>query len=91
MIEAKFYKEQEKLEELLNGKSKFYGWMEEVKTDSQKINKEGIVIFKYNRTPYYVGIFAETSIPNIKYMQLPNGYKICYLEDLLACVDWWTI
>lgn len=81
----------EKWDLLLSGKSQIYGWLEEVRIDAQKINKEGLVIFKYNRSAYFVAMDKNITpfVPNI--ILLPDGTKICYLEDLLKNPEWWII
>jgi hypothetical protein len=91
VIEAKAYKEAERLELLLNGKSKIYGWLEEVKIDSEKVNKEGIVIFKFNNTPYYVAVNPEIQLPPVQILILPTGDKVCHLKDLLQYKEFWEL
>lgn len=89
VIEAKFYKEMEKWDLLLSGKSQIYEWLEEVRIDAEKINKQGLVIFKYNRSPYYVAGSKDVLFFTPNVILLPNGSKICYLDDLLKDPEWW--
>lgn len=90
VIEAKFYKDAEKMEHLLNGKSKIYSWMEEVLTDAEKVqDKEGIVICKWNNTPHYAAVTKDTILPDINKIVLINGIQVCYLSELLKFKDFW--
>lgn len=91
VIESKSYKEAEKLEVLLNGKSNIYKWLEEVRIDAEKIHKEGIVIFKWNNTPYYCAVHRQIPLPVERILTLPTGDKICHLLDLLAVPSFWEI
>lgn len=91
-IEAKAYKEAERLEVLLNGKSKIYEWLEEVRIDSEKVDKEGIIIFKWNNTPYYVGVNPLIRLPTpVRTLILPTGDKVCHLKELLQYPAFWEL
>jgi hypothetical protein len=90
-IEVKHYKDAEKMEVLLNRKSKVYGWLEEVAIDCFKVNKEGIVIFKFNNTPYYVAVNKNIELPPVDFILLPTGDKVCHLLPLLEHKDFWII
>lgn len=90
VVESKSYKDAEKLEVLLNGKSKIYGWLEEVNIDCVKVQKEPILIFKWNQTPLYCAFNPEMELPEgVKFLTLPSGNKICHLLDLLQYKDFW--
>jgi hypothetical protein len=88
-IEAKHYKEADKLELLLNGKSNIYKWIEQATTDGNKVNKPSLVIFKYNNTPFYVAAPQNIELPVDRILILPTGHQLCYLEDLLKEKDFW--
>jgi hypothetical protein len=89
VIEAKAYKESDKLEQLLNGKSKIYSWIEQVKNDAVKVNKDWIVIYKFNATPFYCAVSPLIELPVDTILTLPSGDKICYLNDLLKFPTFW--
>jgi hypothetical protein len=91
VIEAKAYKDAEKLEVFLNKKSKVYLWLEEVRIDAEKISKEGMVIFKFNNTPFYVAVNKEIQLPPVDFILLPTGDKICHLLSLLEYKSFWVI
>ena len=90
IVECKAYKDADKLEALLSGSSNIYAWMQEVLTDCVKVNKEGIVIFKWNNTPIYAAVTPQTGLPqDIKRIILNNGIMVCHLDDLLKVTDFW--
>ena len=92
VVEAKAYKESDKLEQLLNGKSKIYSWLEQVKGDALKVGKEGIVIFKFNATPYYVAIPKGVNTPEIEpSILLPTRDRLVYLTEMLKCKELWDL
>ena len=88
VIEAKAYKAADSFDSLFTGKNKIYGWLDEVSVDCVKINKPGIVIFKFNNTPYYCAVRHDIVLP-ISYMTLPSGDKVCYLMELLKYKNFW--
>lgn len=89
-VECKAYKDPDKLENLLHGNSNIYGWMEEVLVDCEKVNKEGIVIFKWNNTPIYTAVTKDVILPEgVKRIILTNGIQVSHLEELLAHKDFW--
>lgn len=90
-IESKNYKDTETLESLFNPTSRIFIWLNEVEIDSKKIEKEGIVLFKFNRTPYYAAVNKNIELPSIKYITLWEGTKVCHLDDLLQHKDFWLV
>lgn len=92
IIECKSYKDADKLENLLHGNSNIYGWMNEVLVDCAKVNKDGIVIFKWNNTPIYAAVTSEIELPiDVPRVVLINGIQVCHLDKLLAFQDFWFI
>lgn len=91
VIECKFYRDAEKLEVLLNGKSNIYKWLTEVLIDAEKVEgKTGILIFKWNQTPVYCAVAAETVLPDsINKITIQQNIQICHLDDLLKFTDFW--
>jgi hypothetical protein len=88
-IESKHYKDIDTLEHLFNN-SNIYKWLDEVNVDAVKIDKDGIVIFKFNRSPYYAAVSKDLDFPaGIKHIVLPNGSKVCHLDILLTLFDFW--
>lgn len=90
IVECKAYKDAEKVEHLLSGSSNIYKWMEEVLTDCAKVNKEGIVIFKWNNTPIYTAVTKDVILPtDTDRIILTNGIQVAHLDSLLKYLDFW--
>ena len=90
IVECKAYKDSDKLEGLLSGSSNIYEWMKEVLVDCVKVNKDGIVIFKWNNTPIYVAVTKDIILPeNLRRIILVNGIQVAYFEDLVQFKDFW--
>lgn len=93
-IECKFYKSVETLQNLFEN-SKIKGWFEESEIDSKKINKEPIVIFKFNYTDIYVVLLSTVELPYIpeKLLKLKinenKEIQILKLDELLKYPNWW--
>lgn len=88
VIEAKHYKTPDSFDSLFTGKHNVYQWLNEVSTDCVKIGKEGIVIFKWNNTPYYCAVRNHIELP-CEHLILPTGDKICYFTSLIKFKDFW--
>lgn len=91
-IECKFYKDCENFYQLLNGKSKIFGWLEESRVDAAKLGVEPILIFRFNLTDDFVAVDKGTELPSgTPAVVLPNGDKIALLRDLMKPEhrDWW--
>jgi len=91
VVECKFYKDPEKMEMLLNGKSKIYGWLQEVLIDAKKVEgKTGIVIFKWNLTPIYCAVSAGTQLPEcINKIVIQQNIQVCHFDELLKHREFW--
>ncbi len=88
-IECKAYKDAERMEALFET-SNIYAWLEEVKIDAAKIDKLGIVIFKFNNTPIYCATEKHVELPSgVKFITLLNGEKVCHFDDLLKHHSFW--
>jgi hypothetical protein len=88
VVECKHYKTPDSFDSLFTGKHSIYGWLTEVSTDCVKIGKKGIVICKWNGTPFFCAVRPEIELP-CPFLTLPSGDKICYLNDLLVFKDFW--
>jgi hypothetical protein len=90
VIENKCYKDAEKLEVLLNGKTNILKWLEEANIDCVKVEKEACLTFKWNNTPVYCAFNKGLELPEeVNRLTLPNGVKVCHLLDLLQYKDFW--
>jgi hypothetical protein len=90
VVECKHYKTPDSFDSIFTGKHSIYGWLEEVAIDCVKLDKQGIVIFKWNNTPYYAAVSSNINLPISKFLTLPSGDKICLLSDLLPFRDFWV-
>lgn len=89
VVECKFYKEAERMEALFET-SKIYTWIKEAAVDAAKVDKRGILIFKFNNTPQYVAVEPDIFLPiDVKRIILPTGIQICHLEDLIKHREFW--
>lgn len=88
VVEAKAYKEAERVHKLLDT-SIIYKWMEEIREDAKKVNKEPILIFKWNNTPYMAAVNQTIVLPVDNLVAINNGIQFCLLEDLLPIKDFW--
>lgn len=62
-------------------------WLMESEVDAVKIDKPGILICKWNRTPLFVAYRG--NLPTDKKILLPNGVQICKIEDILDVKEFW--
>lgn len=89
VVECKFYKESERMEALF-GTSHIYGWMKEAAVDAAKVDKRGVLIFKFNNTPIYAAVEADIEYPtNVKFITILEGIKVCHFEDLMVHPSFW--
>jgi len=100
-IECKFYATPDGFTSLASGTANLYKWFEEAVQDASKINKNPMLIFKWNRTPIYVAVdtFKDESLGKstplftiLTYGE--NGGKaraldIWLLDDLLKTPAFW--
>lgn len=91
-VECKSYKESDSFETMVGGNACIFGWMNESIIDAQKTGKKPIIIFKWNRTPTYVGVLRADSPGSEKLTLEQNGLRIdvFYLDDLLANRAFWV-
>lgn len=66
-LECKFYKDCDNLEHIFHN-TKIKGWMEQAITDSEKLGKKPLLIFKFNRTDTYCAIPVNDTL----YFKLPD-------------------
>lgn len=89
VVECKFYKDAERMEALFET-SHIYSWLEEAKTDAKKVDKIGILVFKFNNTSIYAAVDADVALPaGVKHITLVNGIKVCMFLDLVKYHSFW--
>ena len=91
-IECKSYKTQDPFTSLVSGTSNLFKWMQESITDSKKINRCPMLIFKWNQTPIFCAVLTKDSNDAKSRVSISqNGLKleIFYLDDLLEDNSFW--
>jgi len=100
-IECKFYATPDGFTSLASGTANLYKWFEEAVVDAAKVNKNPMLIFKWNHTPIYVAVdtFKDESLgkstPLFTILTYgDNGGKaraldIWLLDDLLKIPAFW--
>lgn len=90
VIEAKAYKESDKVHHLLDPSSTIYRWMDEARADAIKLELEPMLIFKWNNTPRMVCVENTVQIPSgVSVIRLLNNIQLAVLEDLLEHKSFW--
>lgn len=94
-IECKSYATPDNFTSMVSGSANVYKWFEESVIDSAKINRQPVLIFKWNNTPTFVAVLARTMegmvIPSLTIHR--QGFKdldIYELEELLKFPDFWV-
>jgi hypothetical protein len=94
-VECKFYATVDTFNHLFAGTSNIYKWFEESVTDSAKVGKKPILIWKWNHSPIYVAIedTGEFDIQpqfKIHQAQSPRPLAIYAFDELLKNPDFWV-
>ncbi len=97
-IECKFYKTPDSFTALTAGTANIFKWYKEAVDDAAKVNKNPLLIFKWNRTPIFVAFDTNHKecpssqlkplLTLLKYDQ-PVALDIYHLEDLLKDTNFW--
>lgn len=93
-VECKSYAEADNFTSLVSGSANVFKWFEESVVDSEKIVREPILIFKWNRTPIFVAVLARTMeglvTPQLTLSRPGRSLDIYELEELLKHPDFWV-
>lgn len=96
-LECKFYRDIDNLEHLLD-KTRIIGWYLEAVTDSAKIQKQPLLIFKFNRASTFCAIETKYDLPStLKSKVVLHRHEqetaielaIFLLDEALLDVNWW--
>ena len=94
-IECKSYATADNFTSLASGSANLYKWFEESVIDSAKVDREPVLIFKWNHTPIFVAVLARTMegmvTPSMTIR--PKDFRdldIYELEELLKFPDFWV-
>jgi len=95
-IECKSYAKSDSFETMVAGNSNIFKWFAESAVDAEKTKKRPILIFKWNHTPIYVAIDANSPYmstiktkPRLVLTQGTTSLGVYYLDDLLQVTDFW--
>lgn len=103
-IECKFYATQDPFTALVAGTANLFKWFEEAVIDASKVDKDPMLIFKWNRTPVFVAVdtmetksgYTTLTSKGIKprltlltYGESARSLDIYYLDDLLSVHEFW--
>lgn len=89
-VECKFYQSTDTFVTLMNGNAKVFKWMQESIEDAKKIDKTPMIIFKWNRTPIYVGVLSGTFgiVPRLTMVQDLLSVDLFELDQLNDKIFW---
>ncbi len=93
--ECKSYAEADNFTSLVSGSANVFKWFAESIVDSAKINREPILIFKWNRTSIFVAVKSGTSSPIKAKLSIASHLDIPSLDiydfdDLLKYPEFWV-
>lgn len=103
-IECKFYAKQDPFTSLAAGTATLFKWFQEAVDDAAKVDRDPMLIFKWNHTPIFVAVDAMNSrqdhavltergikprLTLLTYGEGRQGIDIYYLDDLLPVQEFW--
>lgn len=91
-VECKTYKEPDGWVTLVAGNANIFKWMQESIDDAVKIEKLPMIVFKWNRTPIFVGVTSPITghTPALTLNQKGMTIDVYYLDDLLKDKSVWV-
>lgn len=93
-IECKSYATADNFTALALGKANVYKWFEESVVDAVKVNREPVLIFKWNQTPVFVAVIARTmegvTKPIMTIHRESRSLDIYELDELLKFPEFWV-
>lgn len=93
-IECKSYATADNFTSLVSGSANIYKWFGESVVDSAKIERDPVLIFKWNHTPIFVAVHARTMEglvePKLTIRQGNYSLDIYEFEELLKFPTFWT-
>lgn len=103
-IECKFYATQDPFTSLMSGTANIFKWFQEAVDDAAKVDKNPMLIFKWNRTDIFAAVdttgnkadYTALSTLDIKprltllrYGDNKQALDLYYLDDLLPATGFW--
>jgi hypothetical protein len=89
-IECKAYKTPDSFPQLVSGTANVFKWIKEAETDAAKINRNPVLIFKWNNINILVATFIPTPCVMLS-LEIPNERKIyvSYFDELIKHPEFW--
>lgn len=91
-VECKAYATPDNFVSLVSGTANVFKWFSESVVDSAKIERQPILIFKWNATKIFVAVHAGTWSPIAPSLSISSSHgklDIYLLDDLLPHPDFW--
>lgn len=103
-IECKFYSTQDPFTSLVSNTANIFKWFKEAQDDASKIDKNPMLIWKWNHTPIFVGVDTTSSkadytilssrgikprLTLLTYGDTAGAIDVYYLDDLLPATGFW--
>lgn len=91
-VECKFYATADNFTSLASGTANLFKWFQESITDSAKIGREPVLIFKWNRTPTFVATLSGTR-SNQPLLSIKNSdlcLDIYDFDEVLKDQEFWV-
>lgn len=93
-VECKAYATADNFTSLASGSANVYKWFEESVIDAAKVDREPVLIFKWNHTPVFVAVLARTMEgmvkPNMSIQREGRHLDIYELDELLKHPAFWV-
>lgn len=91
-IECKSYKTPDNFTALVSGNACFFKWFEEACVDAFKINKQPMLIWKFNHTPVFAAVLHNpNSLVKPRFSIIQSRHiDVFELDELLAVREFWT-
>ena len=103
-LECKFYASQDPFTSLVANTANLFKWFKEAVDDASKVDKQPMLVFKWNHTPIFVAVAAAPSELQASLVargihprltlhthgEGATGIHIYYLDDLLPVQEFWS-
>jgi len=95
VIECKFYRDQPTLSKFLSNTTLINNWFQESVIDAAKIDRQPILIFKFNHTKIFVAFNVDPPPGEIQPgdtgIMTWSGFHIMELDRMLKYPEWWIV
>jgi hypothetical protein len=85
-VETKFYKTQDNFTSLASGSANLYKWFKESEEDAKKIDKQPLLVFKWNHTSIFVACSIVDAV-NASNLGIPKCFSISKDDQTLVVFE----